>query len=378
MVEWSNQQLEALADIEAWYWDSDRQCYLLVGYAGTGKTTLAREAAHRLKVSTAFATYTGKAAFVMRQKGCADADTIDALIYKPHIQYSCLRDPRCNDPPCNQARCRYLREKFVGREINEDSTIADARLVIIDEVSMVNALMGKDLLSFNRKVLTLGDNFQLPPIEGAGFFTNRAADFELTEVRRQAFDSPIIRLATRVRMGKPLKVGRYGDSRVVTEISSDRMLEHEQIIVGTHVTRCDLNGKIRREYGFRGDAPEPGEKLLCLKNDRRLGLRNGTLWKVLTVRSDAKGFLDMTVVDDDGNVVDVVAPIDTFSATDGSGGDLPGNPFTFGYVITAHKAQGSQWDSVCVVNEGEWFREHRFRWLYTALTRAAQKVTVVV
>jgi len=52
--------------------------------------------------------------------------------------------------------------------------------------------------------------------------------------------------------------------------------------------------------------------------------------------------------------------------------------FDFGYVMTVHKAQGSQWDEVVLFDESYAFREHRARWLYTGLTRAAKRLTVVV
>ncbi len=52
--------------------------------------------------------------------------------------------------------------------------------------------------------------------------------------------------------------------------------------------------------------------------------------------------------------------------------------FTYGYALTVHKAQGSQWDKVVLFDESYAFREHRARWLYTALTRAAEAITVVV
>ncbi|MBN9447616.1 MAG: ATP-binding domain-containing protein, partial [Bosea sp.] len=51
---------------------------------------------------------------------------------------------------------------------------------------------------------------------------------------------------------------------------------------------------------------------------------------------------------------------------------------TFGYALTVHKAQGSQWDDVVLFDEAYAFREHRARWLYTGLTRAAETITVVM
>jgi exodeoxyribonuclease-5 len=52
--------------------------------------------------------------------------------------------------------------------------------------------------------------------------------------------------------------------------------------------------------------------------------------------------------------------------------------FDFGYVLTVHKSQGSQWDDVVLFDESFAFQESRDRWLYTGVTRAAKKLTVVV
>jgi exodeoxyribonuclease-5 len=52
--------------------------------------------------------------------------------------------------------------------------------------------------------------------------------------------------------------------------------------------------------------------------------------------------------------------------------------FTYGYAITCHKSQGSQWENVLVFDEAASFREDAWRWRYTAITRAATKLTVVV
>ena len=52
--------------------------------------------------------------------------------------------------------------------------------------------------------------------------------------------------------------------------------------------------------------------------------------------------------------------------------------FDFGYVLTVHKAQGSQWDSVVLFDELFAFSEGRARWLYTGITRAAKQLTVVL
>jgi exodeoxyribonuclease-5 len=376
-MRWTSQQLGGLDAVGEWFNAADRKpWFFLAGFAGTGKTTLVKRIAQQLGGTTLYGAYTGKAAAVMRAKGCDNATTIDSMIYRPLLQASCIAETPC-ETLC-PGRCRYRRERFVGREINPESDVAGADLVIIDEVSMVGEDMARDLMSYEVPILVLGDPAQLPPMGDAGYFTDREPDFVLTEVHRQAFGSPIIDLATQVRNRQRLRRGDYGDSAVVDDLSVDDMLEYEQIIVGTHRTRCWINREVRKARGFRGEVPEPGEKVICLKNNRRKGLRNGTIWTVNAVKSKARGFVDMQIEDEDeGCVVEVNAPIEGFELRDGSGSDLPGDPFTFGYAITCHKAQGSQWHSVVVIDESSVFREHSFEWLYTAITRAVERVTVV-
>ncbi len=373
---WSQQQLDAMAAITAWRQSNDRRFFFLDGHAGTGKTTMAAEIGRRQSGSVVYGALTGKAAAVMRAKGCASASTIDSLIYIPRLQISCAADEPCKSPPCGE-RCCFARQRFIGRSLNKDSAVRDADFVIVDEVSMVGRQMGEDLLSFNKPVIVFGDTAQLPSIGDAGYFTSRKPDFVLTEIHRQARGSPVIELATRVRQGWPLLLGGYGDSAVIDGITTKDMLSFDQIIVGTHRTRHRINKQIRQALGYAGPVPQRGEKVLCLKNNRRLGLRNGTTWIVLDAAPVGDGFIAMTVENDDGEQVEVFAPVEGFNAPDANGNDLPGEPFAFGYAITCHKAQGSQWDSVLVFDESFVFRADGWRWLYTAVTRAVARVTVV-
>src|SRR3990170_4062314 len=148
MPEWSAQQDAALLAVSAWLKDRNGpQVFRLFGWAGTGKSTLARHLAQGVK-SVRYAAFTGKAALVMRKRGCRGATTIHSLIYK-------LEGEGAGEP------------KFV---LDEESAAATADLIVIDEVSMVDEPLGLDLLSFGTKVLVLGDPFQLPPVAGAGFF----------------------------------------------------------------------------------------------------------------------------------------------------------------------------------------------------------------
>ena len=178
--------------------------FRLFGYAGTGKTTLARHIADGVDGEVKFAAFTGKAALVMRNKGCDNASTIHSLIY----------------------RARESGEEQPSFELWDDAPASKAKLIVIDECSMVDAELGRDLMSFDCPLLVLGDPAQLPPIQGGGFFTDCEPDVMLTEVHRQAQDDPIMRMSMDVREGRDLDIGRYGESQVVsrTELDPDRVM----------------------------------------------------------------------------------------------------------------------------------------------------------
>jgi exodeoxyribonuclease-5 len=268
--------------------------------------------------------------------------------------------------------------RFFAKQFNPDGPISNCSVVIVDEVSMVNEQLGLDLLRYKKPILVIGDPGQLPPPKGCGFFTNRAPDLFLTEIHRQAKGSPIIEMATAVRSGRSLAYGAYGNSAVERQISPRRMLDFDMIIVGTHRTRQAVNAQYRHTLGFTEPLPAVGERLLCLRNSLDgKPLFNGTVWTVVgaTPMPD-DGFIDLTVADDDGLRVDVKAPIQLLLEDDHNGADAPGNPFTWGYALTCHKAQGSQWNQVLVIDESEYFGTDRWRWLYTAITRAADNVLV--
>src|SRR6476661_4848679 len=175
------------------------QVFRLFGYAGTGKTTLARHIADEADGEVKFAAFTGKAASVMRGKGCHGASTIHGLIY----------------------RARESGEEIPSFDLWDEAPASKAELIIIDECSMVDAELGRDLLSFGVPVLVLGDPAQLPPIQGGGFFTEAEPDAMLTEVHRQAQDDPIVRLSMDVREGRALVPGIYGETQVVMREALD-------------------------------------------------------------------------------------------------------------------------------------------------------------
>lgn len=389
-MNFSPQQTQAVDEVAAWLKNPSQQTFYLAGYAGTGKTTLAKHLASQQNEPSLFAAYTGKAASVLRRKGC-NASTIHKLIYRvvppnKEIVQGLQKKLKGEENPQEKT---ILGEKIkeaskIRFELNEDSEIKECKLVIIDEVSMVDEKIGADLLSFGIKVLVLGDPGQLPPVAGGGYFTSRPANFTLTEIHRQAQGNPIIAMATMVRQGSNLKPGAYGDSKVLpwkTKPENSSLLAFDQLIVGRNATRTSLNSYYRDILGKLGTIPEKEEKIICLKNNHELGILNGTQWIVKKIE-DNGNFLSMEIQDIDEPTSKLIQIESHHFDTDLK--DLPFwdrgklEEFAFGYAITCHKSQGSQWKNVFIQNEAYIFREDKSKWLYTALTRAEDRVVVAL
>lgn len=368
---WSPQQDQALKAIREWHRSSSDQVFYLGGYAGTGKTTIAKAAAADCKGRALFAAFTGKAALVLKSKGCPDAQTIHSLIYK-------VFEVEDTDEAGTVVGTK------VRYGLNPLSDVCTAGLVVIDECSMVDDRIGEDLLSFGTKLLVLGDPAQLPPVRGEGFFTRCAPDFMLTEIHRQSADNPIIRMSMDVREGRRLQHGTYGDSRVVRGLGRRAVMSADQVLVGLNRSRITVNTKVRALQGRQPGVPEVGDRLVCLKNDSEKCLLNGGLWSVAEicgVDADAVA-MKLDSLDVPGLTAEVRVAHQFFTAARAE--DVPptirkwSDQFTFGYALTVHKAQGSQWDDVLLIDESSAFKSNSSRHLYTAITRAAERVTVVL
>jgi exodeoxyribonuclease V len=374
-VQFSPQQDEALKAVARWLKAGKPQIFRLFGYAGTGKTTLARYFAEHVDGQVQFAAFTGKAAHVLRSKGAVNARTIHSLIYRP----------RGEEAVADEATGKTTMSPTFA--LNRQSPVARAKLVIVDECSMVDEELGRDLLSFRTPILVLGDPAQLPPISGGGFFTEHEPDVLLTEIHRQARDNPIIRLALDVREGREFMRGDYGMAQVIgrEDVDQDLVLAADQVLVGTNRTRRRYNGRLRQLKGFGAVYPQAGDKLVCLRNDPNKGLLNGSLWKVMTsAKETVKPGVNLLVSPEEDDPDRGVAKIKLLKAAfESPEDDIPWqtkkryDDFDYGYALTVHKAQGSQWDNVVMFDESYAFKDTRQRWLYTAITRAAKRLTVV-
>jgi exodeoxyribonuclease V len=405
---WSPQQAQALDRTATWLKERDRQIFYLAGFAGTGKTTLAQHLASGVSGNVLFMAFTGKAASVLRKRGCPQATTIHRSIYHiPEVDKRLLADlanqlvkarEDKDEEMITQIRDAIVKERSkrdLRFAVNPDSVVRDAALVVLDECSMVASDLAADLLSFGVPVLVLGDPGQLPPVKGAGYFTNRKPDITLTEIHRQAKDNPIIQMATTIREGGTVAPGEYGESRKMArnEVDTRFLAESDQVLTGTNKLRRALNLRIRKQLGFTAPYPQEGEKLVCLKNNHNIGLLNGVICRADTdaILDEEDEALALDISCDGVKLPALAVDPEPFQAyqpgyedqlTDSRllGNGNGGEQFDWGYAMTVHKSQGSQWPHITLVDDrfGHWDPKMRRQWLYTAVTRAQEKVTWLV
>ncbi len=365
----------------------------IAGFAGTGKSTLVKYIISALDVDpwqVCYVAYTGKAALVLKQKGNLNATTAHRLLYK-HI------------PNGDGTYIRRIR-----------SPLPFYKVIVVDEVSMLPKEMWDLLLSHHIYVLALGDPGQLPPVKAER--NNHVLDHPhvfLDEVMRQAQESGIIRLTMDIREQKPLQLMKLNDVQIV---SKQEYKDHpgmikwaDQIICAKNVTRTDIIQKYRKEVmGIEDFVPVEGDKLICLRNCWDMpnlagdSLVNGMIGTVTYIEEDPHEnrfyspayFADFLPDHSDGDdelflwehlrldpkifetgEKTMATPLDYRRIPDKY------RPFEFdyAYAITCHKAQGSEYNKVLVFEEymkGD-NKESHSRWLYTAATRAIDKLIIV-
>ncbi len=409
----TSDQAEAAALIEEWFLHLNTQIFVLCGYAGTGKTFLVDYVVRRLGLvpgeSAAFVAPTGKAASVLIRNG-SPATTVHSLIYTREEDIEVNEDGE------------VISERFL-RFVRKERLPKDLRLIVVDETSMVSDDTLRDLLSFGIKCLFCGDPAQLPPVGGSNSLLTMPV-ITLKEIVRQEYENPIIRMAEAVRTGKPLSFGSYGENATVLSARSltqaarrELFIGADQIIVGTNRTRMRVNREVRAYRGIPPACALPldGEKLVCTLNDWSkpldergdFHLVNGIIGECRNVREqeDGLGLLDFRADFLPDTVYDL--PFDAGVFTEGkyfhsygekayllANGRLVHEDnaealrknrvrredticrFEFAYAVTCHKAQGSEYDYVVVLDESRLF-ENGNAWLYTAVTRAKKKLVVI-
>ena len=372
----------------------NREKYTIIsGYAGTGKSTLVRFIIDALDVDedkVAYATYTGKAAEVLRKKGNPNAMTLHRLLYDsiPRQGGGFIRIPK--------------------KQLDYD-------IVVVDEVSMVPKTMVDMLLAHRVYILFLGDPGQLPQIDKkeAHNLLDRPHVF-LDEVMRQAAESEIIQLTMKIRNGEDIPF-MHGKEVIVVpkaELVTGHLTWADIIICATNKTRHNMNRQKRELLGYSG-VLQTGERIIVKRNywedcdEDGNALVNGT---VGTVANPYESFVRIpSYVKNDRRDLPLIGCIftpdggksfDTFEIDKDyllkeepcvdwrisyqlgklrpKIGDILPKQATYGYALTCHAAQGSEFDKVLVIEESFPFDkiEHQ-RWLYTAATRAVEKLVLV-
>lgn len=413
----SAMQVKAIATIKDWFENrtGNQQVAKVFGFAGAGKSTLVKHVIGELGLADGsdvlYAAFTGKAALVMTRKG-TPASTIHSLIYRvseatpaeiERIKEE-IAELKAMLPAMGTAERLFAESRLKSLELrladihkprfvlNEQSALRDAKLLVLDEVSMVGDEMARDLLAFGKPVLVLGDPGQLPPVKGEGAFTRDAPDVMLTEIHRQAGESAILRLATWAREGKPIPYGEH-DKFVWkmrrTDVTPEQMLKGGQVICGKNATRLQLNLAMKRAAGFDGTYPGgQGEKIICLRNRNDLGLVNGMFLDLGDIEDDDELSFTATITTEDGDKIGGGnGNRERFRIYKGHFDEhVTPDPererrdhwkkktlieAVWGWAITAHKSQGSQYETAIVYDDGLGrTAEDRARWLYTAITRA--------
>lgn len=394
-------QKRADEKIKDWFTNGTRQVFVLAGYAGTGKTALLKHTVLNTlnlddTVSAAFVTPTGKAATVLIKNGVA-ACTVHRLIYQSQTTE---QEVEINGKKIKVEKLVFRRRESIDKSI---------KLIVLDEASMVSDEVLGDILNFGVKVLLCGDNAQLPPVEGFNNFL-KSPDYTLTQIVRQQLDNPIVRLAQLARENSPIPFGSFNgkvlvtSSRNFTGKNRESLLRCDQVICGLNRTRVKINDEIRAAKGLSG-LPKDGDKLICTLNnweqfiddEMRFNLVNGIIGTAIEPFYDTAAFMGFMQFKPD--FLDKNCPEalpfdtgvfeggeyrykhgDTFAKFDENGeatGVFTLNRFEFGYCISCHKAQGSEFDNVVIFDESYAFKEDANRWLYTALTRARKKLILV-
>jgi exodeoxyribonuclease-5 len=352
---------------------------VITGAAGTGKSTCVQYIIEALDIDeedVVYATFTGKASLVLRNKGCSNAMTLHKLLYIP------------NTLPNGDV-------EFTAREFLEQPY----KIVVVDEVSMVPKDMWDLLLSHHVHVIALGDPFQLPPVKGStDILDNPHAT--LTEIMRQALDSPIIRLSMDIREGNVIQYGGPKEARVIRkeQLSEKLLVGADIVLCGRNDTRIMLNQEIRKlRWGDKYQKePIDGDRIIALKNDWQFSsstgeaLINGELGEIHRIKTKDTKYLKPKMTawfNSDTSGIFKQVCMDYKLLCTGEPTITKDNyrdfykvqrprEFAYGYTITTHKSQGSQFDKVLVYSEVLGDRDTFRKWLYTAVTRAAEKVIV--
>lgn len=385
-MELTEGQKKAIKKAKPWYNNQTKQVFEIAGPAGTGKTTiifmLASELGLDVDKEVLFCAYVGKAALNMRMHGIK-AKTIHSAMYDLVESKQKMDDD--GNIIIDNNKMIFRKKEFLDHNI---------KLIYIDEGSMIDEKMRDDILSFGIPVIVTGDLNQLPPVFGkSGFLQN--PDVILSEIMRQKKDDPIIYLSYLARTSKPIPYGRYGKRCFVISQDqiTDKMLSLSDIIIcGKNDTREKLNNHIRQNIlGIKSKLPIQGDRLICRKNNWLLNLDDISLINGLSGKCvnniDLRSFNGKSFRMDFqpdfienayfSNIEVDYEFLNTPCSSNKRVSEFNGNKFEYGYSITTHLSQGSQYNKVLFYYEKIGDKNIQMRQLYTGITRAKDMLILV-
>lgn len=396
----SEDQEKALDFVDK-FMKSDKKYTVIGGCAGVGKSTIIPyivqkyDNAYFSEHTVEVCSYTGKAVMVLKRKGMVDAKTLHSLLYRKEIE----EDKETGEKTIKFVKMNPMYLKHI-------------KLLIIDEASMISKEMFNYISTFPFKTIYIGDHFQLPPI-GDNFNIMEKVDFKMEKILRQNEDNPIIKLADMARRGEKIPLGIYGKSKHTLIFDENKLLEHDEILTWTNKCKDAINDIVRSKRGFEKDIPHVDDKMIVKANAPSKQLFNGQIvYLMSTPKLNKNGSWSVELIDELAyNDPFIMAQTDAYIKAKSSihlsreeldkikmnpfiniekkKGKKNNNPFDivphqiyqihldWGYAITCYSAQGSSWNNVGVILENRLkYMENYNRWLYTAITRAEESVTL--
>lgn len=382
------EQKSALLAIFDWLSKKEQPVFRLGGYAGTGKSTMmgvVRIILHKKKPEwkVAFASFTGKATQVLRSKLAQQQATHshDSISTLHSLLYAALTDKE---------------GQIIGWKRKNE---LDFNLLIIDEASMVTEEIWRDIEFFNIPVLAVGDHGQLPPVNSMFSLLN-TRDFTLSQIHRQAAESPILQVAELARRTGEIPIKHFGsgvekfnrqtnDAGVLLDEYISQVSEDTLFLTGFNSSRIKMNATARAARFKDPEHPESGDLVVCLKNDWEVGIYNGMTGVISSIGTGKR--VNDQVVSYEAEITDSTGAIIYSGLIAAEQFNKPetlkfskiqqktiGQLFDYGYCLTVHKAQGSQAKKVVLIEErskhmsdSDWKR-----WLYTAVTRAEEELYI--
>ena len=386
------QQIAADAAVN-WFHHSSEQTFSIEGPAGTGKSVVISEILSRLNLRPEEVlpmAYTGQACTIMRKRGMPKACTCHSGLFDP-IQTT-VKDSHGRIVMNKQFNVPLVKWSFIPK----DFTNSEIKLIILDEAWMIPKHFKQHIDNTGIKVLATGDPGQLPPIGGEPGYLTSGIIYHLTELMRQAENSPIVYLANRARLGLPIETGMYGNDVLVIfddELDNDIIAKSNVVLCGKNVTREHINQVVRNQIlGITTDYPLFGERVICRKNNWErevdgIHLVNGLTGTVISP-PDIGRFSGTTMMIDflpdllDKPFLNTEINYKYINASHQEKEALKTNPylegerFEYAYGSTVHLSQGSEYDSGTYIEE--FLRSDIQNALnYTAITRFKRQMIYV-